>query len=99
MKTKSVELPKDAETRNQIANKVENIEVLFKKVLEQAVAKQHSVEKAAVQLQRLDTGIKNLSELVEEIESMLSFQKNEMSDAKLRESIELYQVCLNYFPK
>ena len=82
---------------NQTASKVESIDTLFDKVLKQAVVKQHSLEKAAVQLQHLDTGFKNLTEVVEEIESMLSPENTEMSDAELRENIELYQVCLKYF--
>lgn len=89
-----MELPQDTDSHNQTTNKVESIEILFNRVLEQAVVKQNSLEKAALRLQELDTGIENLCKVVEEIESMLFLEKIPMSDEELKENIELCQVCL-----
>ncbi len=94
LKTRSVGLLQDPESHNKTTNKVESIDILFNRVLELAVVKQHSLEKSAVQLQRLDTGIENLIKVVGEIESMLPLEKIETSDAELKEHLELYQVCL-----
>lgn len=94
LKTKSLKLFEDPEYQNQLTNQVEGIDMLFNRVLVKTVAKQDSLEKTAIQLQDLDTGIDNLYQVVGEIEGMLSLQKVEMTDAELKDNIELFQVCL-----
>ena len=93
LKTKSLKLFEDPEYQNQIANQVESIDMLFNRVLVKTVAKQDCLEKAAIQLQDLDTGIDNLYQVVGEIEGMLSLQKVEMTDAELKDNLERFEVC------
>ena len=92
LKTKSLKLLEHPEYYNQITNRIESTNMLFNRVLVQVVAQQDSLEKVAIQLQDLDTGIENLYQVVEEIESMPSLQTVDMSDAELKNNIELCQV-------
>lgn len=94
LKTKSLKLLEDPKHHNQRTNQVESIDMLFNRVLLQTVAKQDSLEKAAIRLQDLDTGIENLYQVVGEIEGMPSLQKVDVSDAELKDNIELCQVYL-----
>lgn len=73
-------------------SQVDSVVTLFNKVLEQALAKQHSLEKVALQLQDVDTGIESLWKIVNEIEEILPLKKIAMSDSELKENIELCQV-------
>lgn len=87
-----MQLRQKPDSRNKIRNPVGSIDDLFNRVLELAVFKQHSLEKAALQLQDLDTGIGHLSQVVEEIDNVLSLQEDEMASQQLRQHIELCQV-------
>ena len=93
LKEKQSELLRNPEFHNQTSNQVENTEILFNKVLQQAVVKQHSLEKAAMEFQSFEAGVENLNKVLTEIEDMLSLEKTELSDGELKESIELCQVC------
>ena len=88
-----MELVQDCDTKNETLNQVDSMENLFNRVLEKAVVKQHSLEKAAIELQDVGKGIENTYSVLNEIQKMSSFEKTAMNDGELKENIELCQVC------
>ena len=78
----------------QDPHQVNSVEVLFDRVLQQAVEKQQLLERTAIEMQDLGTCIGNMWEVVGEIEGMLSSSKVALSDEELQENIELCQVFI-----